>query len=295
MQQAMKTFLDCLPCLIRQAVEAAKMATNDPAVHDRLVRQALKWAAEMDFDLPPPVLAQRIHRKLREITGVFDPYQKAKTRANEMALALVPQLRIKIEVAVDPLFMAARLAAAGNVIDMGASGNVGATHVRRAVEQALTTPLAGDWKAFVRALSKAQRILYLADNAGEIVFDRLFIERLGPERVTLAVRGAPVINDATRADAKAADLHSLVDIIDNGTDAPGTILEACTDDFIRRFNEADLIIAKGQGNFETLSASLRPVYFLFMVKCAVVSRHTGHPKGTHLLLGPQVTDLAKGG
>ena len=262
------------------------MASDDPAVHDRLVRQALKWAADMDFDQPPPVLARRIHRKLREITGIFDPYQEAKNRANKMALDLVGELTAKIEASDDPLFMAARLAVAGNVIDMGASGHVGMARVREAVDHALATPLAGDWNGFVRVLENARQILYLADNAGEIALDRLFIEKLGPKRVTLAVRGAPVINDATRADAEAAGLDGMVSIIDNGADAPGTILEACSREFIRHFNEADLIIAKGQGNFETLSQSGRPIYFLFMIKCAVVSLQTGHPEKTHVLLGP---------
>jgi hypothetical protein len=165
------------------------------------------------------------------------------------------------------------------VIDMGVNGNLTESDVRRSVSQALTEPLAGEQNGFRQAVAEARSILYLADNAGEIVFDRLLIEQLLPARVTLAVRGAPVINDATVADAKGVGLHEIVGIIDNGSDAPGTILEDCNEDFIRRFKEADLILAKGQGNFETLSDEPRDIFFLF----PVIAARVGLPIGTHVL------------
>ena len=155
--------------------------------------------------------------------------------------------------------------------------------MRRSIDQALAEPFTGDQDGFRQALSKAHKILYLADNAGEIAFDRLLIEQLLPERVTLAVRGAPVINDATMDDARAVGLHEIVEVIDNGSDAPGTILADCSEDFNRRFAEADLILAKGQGNFETLSDDHRKIYFLFKAKCPVIAAHVGLPVGTHVL------------
>jgi uncharacterized protein with ATP-grasp and redox domains len=279
----MKTSLDCIPCFVRQTLEAARLASTDSAVHERIVREVLRWTSEMDLSQPPPVMAQRIHRQLRKIAESDDPYKEAKERFNRMALDLVPELRTEIEAAEDPLMTAVRLAIAGNVIDMGVNGNVTESDVRRSIDQALAEPFIGDGNRFQQAVIEAGSILYLADNAGEIVFDRLLIEQLSPARVTLAVRGAPIINDATTADARAAGLYDIVEVIDNGSDAPGTILEDCSEDFVRRFTEADLILAKGQGNFETLSEDPRNVYFLFKVKCPVTAAHVALPLGTHVL------------
>lgn len=279
----MKTSLDCIPCFVRQTLDASRMVSADPALHERMVREMLHWTAEMDLDQPPPVLGQHIHRRLREICGVADPYREEKIRLNRVAMDVMFQLEAEVKSATDPLATAIRLAIAGNVIDLGV--NTGVTHadVLTAVKQALAEPLAGDLDRFRQAANTAGRILYLADNAGEIVFDRLLIEALSPERVTLAVRGAPVINDATRADAHAAGIHDICHVIDNGSDAPGTLLENCSKKFRQQFNEADLIIAKGQGNFETLSEAPDPIFFLFKVKCPVIGAHAGLPVGTHVM------------
>jgi damage-control phosphatase, subfamily I len=279
----MKTCIDCLPCFLRQALDAARMVSPEPVIHERIIREVVRWIGEMDLHESPPVTAQRIHRRLREITGVEDPYRAAKDHFNRMALSLLPELRIQIKAAPDPLNMAVRLAIAGNVIDMGAHSQVTEADVRESCSHALQEPFTGDMSAFRQSAAEARSILYLADNAGEIVFDRLLIEQLMPAPVTLAVRGAPVINDATLTDARAAGLHDIVEVIDNGSDAPGTILEDCSRDFNRRFIESDMIIAKGQGNFESLSEEKRSVYFLFKAKCPVIAADVGLPIGSHVL------------
>jgi uncharacterized protein with ATP-grasp and redox domains len=282
-KEGMKTSLDCIACFIRQALDAARLVSTDTAVHQRILREVLRWAGEMDMDQPAPVMGQRIHRLIRKIVGIDDPYRDVKDHQNRMALALLPELKTKIEAATDPLIMALRLAIAGNVIDMGVNGNVTESDVRESVIQALTEPFVGEQSGFRNAVAETQRILYLADNAGEIAFDRLLIEQLGPARVTVAVRGDPVINDATRADARAVGLHEIAEIIDNGSDAPGTLLDDCSQEFKRRFIEADLILAKGQGNFETLSDEPYNIFFLFKAKCSVIAAHAGVPIGTHVL------------
>ncbi|GLI34749.1 damage-control phosphatase ARMT1 family protein [Desulforhabdus amnigena] len=279
----MKTYLDCIPCFVRQALDAARMASAEPEVHERMLREVLHWTSEMDLDEPPPALAQRIHRRLREVSGVPDPYREAKDRLNQMALNFLPELKAGIDAAADPLAMAVRLAIAGNVIDMGVNSNVEESDVRQSVSQALTEHFTGELNGFRRAVAEARNILYLADNAGEIAFDRLLIEQLLPAPVTLVVRGRPVINDATMADAHAVGLHEVVEIIDNGSDAPGTMLEDCSKEFRRRFAEADMILAKGQGNFETLSDESHNIFFLFKAKCPVIAAHAGLPLGTHAL------------
>jgi uncharacterized protein with ATP-grasp and redox domains len=179
---------------------------------------------------------------------------------------------------------AVRLAIAGNVIDLGADGGMTEDEARRELESAAARPLCGDLDRLEREVSTAERILFLADNAGEIVFDRLLIEQLPPDRVTAAVRGRPVINDATLEDAWKAGLHEVALVIDNGSDAPGTVLEECSPAFRRCFEQADVIIAKGQGNYETLSDRPEKIHFLFRVKCPVIASRTGAEVGTHMIV-----------
>jgi uncharacterized protein with ATP-grasp and redox domains len=280
----MKTSLDCIPCLLRQSLDAARLVSTNPSVHEHVIRDALGWAVEMDLNQSPPAMAQRIHRRLREITGVDDPYRKTKDWQNRVAMELIPTFRAKIESASSPLLMAARLAIAGNVIDMGVNGNLTEADVRQALNQALTEPFFGEEDRFFQAIAQAKSILYLADNAGEIAFDRLLVEQLLPERVTFVVRGAPVLNDVTLIDAQTVELDQIVEVIDNGSDAPGTILTDCSQELRDQFATADLIIAKGQGNFETLSNELGNIFFLFKVKCLVIANLVNQPIGTQMLV-----------
>jgi uncharacterized protein with ATP-grasp and redox domains len=276
-------YLDCIPCFLRQALDAARNISDDPRLHEQIVREVLRLAANLDLDRPPPWVARHIHRRLRELSGVDDPYRAAKDHFNRLALALLPELRERVRRDPHPLLAAARAAIAANVIDLGVKSDLPVEHTRDALLEACATDIHGDLAGFEGRVEKARHILYLADNAGEIVIDRLLIEELGPDRVTLGVRGGPVINDATREDARAAGLHELVEVIDNGSDAPGTILDDCSAEFQKRFRTADLILAKGQGNFETLSGVAANLLFLFKVKCPVIARHTGLPLGLHVL------------
>ena len=276
----MRTYLECVPCFVRQALDASRMATDDPAVHERVVRETLRLALDMPFDRSPPWMGQRIHRLLRDVTGNCDPYAEVKRRSNALALALYPTLQDHIRASVNPFATAVSLAIAGNVIDFGCRNQVDNDEVRQAVEDAMKVPLKEAAVADLRqAVESARDILYLADNAGEIVFDRLLIEQMPKDRVTLVVRGSPVINDATREDAELTGLSSLVAIMDNGSDVPGTILESCSPAFRSRFDQCDLVIAKGQGNYETLGGGDRRIVFLFKVKCPVIARDVGAEVG----------------
>jgi uncharacterized protein with ATP-grasp and redox domains len=289
----MLTSLDCVPCFLRQTLEATRFATKDTAIHEQVVRSVLRMLAEIDLMQSPPAIAQRIHRLVREISGVDDPYRPAKERFNRLAVAILLDLTAQVERTRDPLMTAARLAIAGNTIDLGVNGNLTETDVYAAFERAFSEPLMGDLEAFRQAVAEAKDILYLADNAGEIACDRLLIQQLLSVRVTLAVRGGAVVNDATLADAEAAGLDELVEVIDNGSDAPGTLLSDCSEDFRKRFTKADLIIAKGQGNFETLSDTGGNIFFLFKVKCPVIAARVGLPLGTHVLTGSRPTSALR--
>ena len=283
----MRTFLDCIPCFIRQALDAARMATGDQAIHERVLREALRMAATLDPQATPPAMGQRLHRLIRELTGNDDPYAQVKQRFNALALRAYPRLRRLVEEADDPFATAARLAIAGNVIDSAIHNELDHAGVEEAVRHALSAPLTGDPAAFQEAVASSRDILYLTDNAGEIVFDRLLIERMPLEKVTVAVRGRPVLNDATVEDAEVAGLTALVEVIDNGSDAPGTILDDCNALFREHFDRADLVIAKGQGNFETLSDVGRGVFFVLKAKCPVIARDLGCEVGSLVLEGPR--------
>ncbi len=279
----MKTEPDCLPCLLSQTLAAARFATPNPATHAQVTHQALGALAALDPEQSPPAAVQTIQRLLRQTLHDDDPYRTAKQRFNALALRLLPRLRTAIDHTDDPFGAAVRFAITGNVIDLGIFTHLGEEEVETAILRALKLPFFGDLAGFAQAVGSARRILYLTDNAGEIVLDRLLIERLPAGRVTVAVRGAPVLNDATLADAQAAGLPDLATVIDNGSDAPGTLLEDCNETFSTAFAEADLIIAKGQGNYESLADVSAPLHFLLQVKCRLLARRLGRSLGEQVL------------
>ena len=282
----MRTYFDCIPCFLRQALDALRRMGGDEAVQEKVLRAVLKAAGEMDLGRSPPAMGQVIHRLIREATGDADPYREAKERLNRLALDLYPGLRRRVVEDSDPLAVALRLAAAGNVIDLGVKSGIAEAEIAGAIGDSLSAPLdGGAVERFRRAADLAENILYIGDNAGEIVLDRLLVEQLGAGKVTFAVRGAPVINDVTVADAEASGMAEMVEVIDSGSDAPGTILEDCSDAFRERFAGAALVLAKGQGNYETLSDADKPVFFLLKAKCPVIARDIGCPVGSLVLQG----------
>lgn len=279
----MRTSLDCLPCLLRQATDAIRLGAREGAVDPMVIRELLLASTTLDFSNSPPQLSGALQTQLRAITGCDDPYLESKVRFNRLALELLPPLATTVARSTDPFGAAVRLAIAGNVIDLGAKSGLTEDEARHAASTALDQPLLGPLVALRQATARARRILYLCDNAGEIIFDRVLIEQLPHGRVTVAVRGRAVLNDATREDAVLAGLPALAEVIDNGSGAPGTVLADCSPGFRRRFAAADLVIAKGQGNFESLHAEPAPLFCLFRVKCPVVAEHCGHSVGSHVV------------
>jgi len=280
----MKIFLDCIPCFVRQALDAARLATDDEQIHEQVVRNILRLTADLDMSQSPPVMGQKIHRLIRELVGMEDPYHKIKKQFNELALKLYSELRKLIIGSEDPLETAIRLAIAGNIIDFGVNSKLQESELEKTISECLAAEFSDmQLKPFQQAVNEAEEILYIADNSGEIIFDRLLIEQLPYEKITVVVKGRPVINDATMKDAELAGLPKVVEVIDNGSDAPGTILESCSQYFRDRFAYADLIIAKGQGNYETLSEVNKNIFFILKAKCPVISRDLGCEVGEMIL------------
>ncbi len=273
----------CVECFVRQGNDLSILLPDGQA-REALLADIHRWARELDRTGSTASVGQDIHRRLRHLTGDADPYRAAKRVFNNLLLDLLPELRHMIRGAPDRLLLTTRLAIAANIIDFGPNGSLTPLDVLRELRGVLDEPFHADWQPYLAALATARRILYLTDNAGEIVVDQLLIQAIGPRRVTVAVRGAPVVNDATVDDARYTGLARLVTVIDNGSDAPGTLLDDCTPEFRHQVDSADMINAKGQGNVESLSNADLPAFFLFKVKCAVVAQQTGLPTGTHALL-----------
>ncbi|NCA72336.1 MAG: DUF89 family protein [Sphingobacteriia bacterium] len=279
----MHTNLDCYPCFLRQALSAARRAAATPELQRGILLETLERLRALPPEATPPMMADDIHRLVRTRTENPDPYREAKAEATREALALLPVLREHVGRAADPLDIAVRIAIAGNIIDLGAAETY---DLDETLARVLAEPLAIDGlEALRHALGSAKAVLYLADNAGETVFDRVLIEHLD-RPVTYVVKGGPIINDATREDALAAGIDRIAVIIDNGSQAPGTVLEHCAESFLERFAEAELIIAKGQANYETLSTVSAPVFFLLQAKCAVIAADLGVAPGALVVKGP---------
>jgi uncharacterized protein with ATP-grasp and redox domains len=275
-----KTYLDCYPCFLRQALDAARYSGADDDQQRAVLLLALDALRSLDPASTPPEIGDVIHGIVRRETGATDPYARAKKEATEQALALYHRLKAIVNEAPDPLETAVRLAIAGNIIDLAPSS---AYDLWATVERVLDQPFAvDDGPAFREALAAADGILYLADNAGETVFDRVLIETLG-HPVTYAVKGGPVLNDATMEDAIAAGLELAAEVVSTGSEAPGTVLRLCSAEFRGRYEKAQMIIAKGQANYETLSGEGDRLFFLLQTKCAVLAQDVGAPQGSIIL------------
>ncbi|NTU42503.1 MAG: DUF89 family protein [Nitrospirales bacterium] len=285
----MKVHLDCFPCFLRQTIIAARLGTHDEGLRAELLKGVMDEVKATDLSRPPAYSTTFLHRRIREILGK-DPFKEIKSEYNQIALEIYPELKKRVQESVDPLWTASRLAIAGNVIDFGIFTSVDITGT---VERALNSVITVDeYPAFRGTVERRSEVLYLLDNAGEIVFDRLLIETLMEKgvKVKAVVKGEAVLNDATMADAGEVGLTEVCEVIDNGSDCIGTILDLTPPRFVEEFEEASFIISKGQGNFETLctyapsDADRAPeMFFLFQSKCDVVSAGLGVSRDSMLL------------
>ena len=276
----MKTYLDCFPCFLRQALEAARMAGADEERQRLILDRTMALLQDASLESKPPEIGDGVHRIVRQLTGDDDPYAAVKAESTREALRLYPRLKALVAEDGDRLERAIRIAIAGNVIDFATGADF---DIEEGLERILNQPFAiNDIAAFRKALSEARSVLYLGDNAGETVFDRVLIEALDVP-VIYAVKGGPIINDATVDDALAAGLDEVAEVVSTGSDAPGTILSRCSAEFRALYERAELVIAKGQANYETLSEEGGRLFFLLKVKCPVIARDIGAPVGSIVL------------
>jgi len=268
---------DCIPCAIGSLITLFNKGLVPAEKRDATMRTLLRYLSEIDFNQSPPKLGREMHRIIRQVLNNPDPYLELKMKFNQSLLDLYPELKRRVAESPDPFQLALRLAIAGNVIDFGPNQSF---DLNGTLEKANSVTLAVDDSSLLRqSLHRAKTLLYLGDNAGEIVMDRIFLETMGHPHVYFAVRGAPIINDVTEVDAGMVGIDKIATVISNGDDAPGTVLESVSPQFRRIFDQADLIISKGQGNYESLCGSEKNIFFLLMAKCDHVASHLGVKKG----------------
>jgi uncharacterized protein with ATP-grasp and redox domains len=267
----LKTQPECLACMFRQALNTARVATPDLRAHTEVLRRLARVLPALNMARSPATNSKPVYDIVYEVTGVRDPYARSKKETNQAALNLLPALEASIHHSQDPLKSALHLAAAGNIIDLGIGHSF---DLKKDVRRIMKQPFAIDHTdQFRKELRRGRTLLYLADNCGEIVFDRVLVEQLlaAGIKVTVAVKSAPIINDATREDAEFAGLTALCPVIETGSDDIGVGWPNTSPVFRRHVREADMILAKGHGNFETCIGKRGNYYFLLKAKCDIVA------------------------
>ncbi|MDD2389599.1 MAG: ARMT1-like domain-containing protein [Desulfobacterales bacterium] len=284
---------DCYACVINQARSAARFAELTEEQTHRIVAVA---RIELEKAKGTHLLVQHIVRRVadaiiqeRSESPGFDIYAEVKKKSNSLSLSYAEKFQKKIDNSKSPLETGIQIAAAGNIIDFGAK-NHASIDLNKELQSLDKTPFTHyDIEPFKKALGRASTLLYLCDNCGEIVFDTLFIKELQREyprlQIVAALRDKPIINDATLEDAKAVGLDRLVTTISSGSVYPGTILPETTEVFQKLFTSADVMLSKGQGNFETLSPIAdKRVFFLLRIKCEYMAALSKTKKDSLVLI-----------
>lgn len=275
----MKISRECIHCLARQAVEIAEEATSNIAMQEEIIKRSLKELGELDFNETAPEIAFRMHQHAKNITGNVDPYIRLKEQYNEIAQEIYERIKKEkwLEKAEDRFDMACRLAIAGNIIDFSVGIKLAQSDIIKSVEDSIKHDIFGAGTAALRmAVEKAENIMYIADNSGEIIFDKFLLENLPLDKVIYVVKGGPILNDATMQDAISTGVADMVKVMDNGHSAQGTVLKDCSKEFKQSFDKADLVISKGQANFETLSdIKDKTIFYLLRAKCTSVAAAIG--------------------
>jgi uncharacterized protein with ATP-grasp and redox domains len=282
----MKLNLDCIPCFQRQALQAVRFISDDEKLHERVLREVAKKLLDSNWDLTPPELAHHVHSIVKRITNENDPYKEVKRESNDLVLKMYPELKQKVNKSRDPLRTAVRLAIAGNIIDFGVPHEF---NLEETIREVLKKQFAiDDYQKLKEKLKDAETLLFFVDNAGEIVLDKLlvetFLETKKLEKIDFVVKGGPIINDATLEDAVYMGLDGLPNseflAISNGEVGTGPARSSQT---VKRWiREHDLVVSKGQGNYEGLSEH-DGLFFMLMVKCPIIASDLGVEVGDIIL------------
>jgi uncharacterized protein with ATP-grasp and redox domains len=279
-----KVHLKCIPCLLRQALDATRMSSTDAVMRETALREVMNYLSNEQWNRTTPELATNVHRIIKKVTGNTDPYSQLKKKYNYVALEYYPKLKFIVENSEDPLLAAAKVAITGNVIDFGPKVDI---NLEKEIEDVLSNKLAiNDIDQLKESILGSRKVLYIADNAGETVFDGIFLEELLKQgvEVTYAVKDAPILNDATFQDAEIAGIAKIANVISIGTDCMGVLFRECSTKFLKEFENSNFVISKGQGNYESLNdIQHKEIFFLLKVKCPIIADDIGVETGSAIL------------
>lgn len=274
----MNVVLDCIPCYLKQAMNTLAQTELAEDKAREVMHEILPLIPQLDPKGTPAENSTIILWKINELLGMNDPFARAKSESNELALKLLPYLRERIQKSNDPLYTALQVSVAGNIIDMGIFKDF---DVETSLQEALEKKFARDeYSSFRAQLKEARHVMILGDNSGEIAFDILLAEQLKNlgVMVTYVVKDRPILNDATREDAERVGMAEVASVMTNGSGFLGTVLKDCSEEFKKAFAKADLVISKGQANYESLESTREAgskTYFLLRAKCEVVAKSLG--------------------
>jgi len=278
----MNTYLECLPCFLNQALKAMQLTNQDPKTKEKVIKEIMKKLADIDLNKKPPEFARFVYNIIYKETGNYDPYKEIKRRDNGIAINVLSDFNDLIQKSNDHLLIATKMAIAANIMDFAANSDY---NIKHTIEKSLGKEFAiNDYEMFKKDLGQAKSIIYLADNAGEIVFDKLLLEsirKINDCKIYLFVKGSPIVNDATEEDLRFLNIDKIKDIeickISTGFPNTGFLKES--DQFSDQLKDSCMIISKGQGNYESLSELDANIYFLLIAKCSIVARDLGVRKG----------------
>ena len=272
----------CLPCIMRQVLHTARRVSDDEWFHTKVLKQTMQILPQVDLDRSPAEVSFDVLQRITKTLGNADPFEAEKRNANACVLDLLPGLRKMLGRGKKRLINAVKLAVAGNVMDPGL---LKAPDVNAEIERVMSTDLAIDDSADLEAaLKSAKTVMYILDNAGEVVFDMLFIQEIAADcEVTAVVRSAPILSDVTRKDADEVGLGEFAEVIDPGGAMLGIVLSRASEAFVKAFEAADIVISKGQANFETLADNEREIYHILKVKCDCLAEFLGVDEGESIL------------
>lgn len=278
----MEAQFDCIPCILNSYLRLVETDVIPESLQESMMRQLLEYLSKADYKQSPPVMGRSLHALIREATQNPDPYYHIKQEYNQMMMDLYPSFKEMADQSDDSFDTAMRMAIAGNVIDFGSKYQF---DVMSTLKQVLERKLDIDHSKDLRlALENADTLLYIGDNCGEIVLDRLFLENIGVPEKVFVVRESPVINDITREDAKMTGMDRVARVITTGDNSPGAVWESASEEFREQFVNADVIISKGQGNLEGLmDVAHNHIYFMLVTKCDLIAENIGAQRGDFVI------------
>ncbi|MFL0168561.1 damage-control phosphatase ARMT1 family protein [Candidatus Clostridium helianthi] len=277
----MKIHDKCLPCMVNQVIKVANITGVNNK--EELLKEVFTYLSKMDFEATTPEIIGEIFGMIKEHTNNQDPYKETRNYYNTLFSKLLPEFEKKIEQAEDSFQLAVRYAIVGNIIDFNPIHNTLLEDIFDYFEKMEQLELAiDDSRELAEDILNSKTLLYLGDNCGEICMDKILLKKikeLNPNvKISFGVRGKPVVNDSIAEDAYAVGIDEYAEVIDNGDGSLGTVLKRTSREFKEVYKKADVVIAKGQANYECLSEEKKKIYFLLMTKCDVIANDIGAPE-----------------